>query len=178
MQKLEADKKEAEKIKKREEAERKKELPMSKAQVYLKGLANDITECARCEIAATSSKTLRPVLKAEYEKMFKSHTDELKRQRAAIEQALAAEKVPVPLLTAAHDKIAAFHLDKDAFKKSADVYAKEDKPADAKPPAKGAGRAGKNAGGAGQAAGNTAGGASNEAGNTGGHGAAKAKAKQ
>ena len=117
--------------------EKKKEMPMAKAQGYLKGLANDITECARCKIAASSSKTLRPVLKAEYEKMFKSHEDEMKNQRQAIEQALAKETVPVQLLTTAHDQIRQFHVDKDAFRKSEDVYARDDKDEKTDKPGKG-----------------------------------------
>ena len=102
------------------------------------------------------------MLKAEYEKMFESHEDDLKMQRQAIEQAFAKESVPVQLLTTAHDKIRQFHVDKEAFRKSGDVYAKDDK--DEKTDKPGKGKAKGKGGGQGQGKGKWQGGERNSPG--------------
>ena len=50
----------------------------------------------------------------------------MKKQRQGIEEALAKETVSAQMIVVAHSKIKAFKTDKDAFTKSADVYAKEE----------------------------------------------------
>ena len=134
----EAKKEEAERNKK-ESAEKKKRKakqaalekmnsPMTKAFEYFKGSAGDITECQRLEKQAETSPTLREILQAEYAKIFVDHGAKLKEQRLLIENALAAENVTLAQIITAHSKITDSHTDKEAFRKSADAYAKAAEP--------------------------------------------------